>query len=134
MNGATKISSYQELARGFGVSDYKDMFSEFKANSAKLRTPIEYKMRYLGGNGFGSTTLRKVLVAIYESSKTDSTSEGITYLKNAFYDNQFYYHKKVMVELLDFISKTEFVSHLESWHKSAHIAKLLREALKNEGV
>lgn len=134
MNGENRNSAYQELARGFGVSDYQEMFSDLRANKVKLRTPIEYRMKSIDTPGFGSTTLRKVFVGIYETSKSESTREGIHYLKNAFDDNKYYFHKKTMIELLDFIAQTEFVSNLENWHKPAYFAKLLKEALKNEGV
>jgi len=134
MNGENRNSAYQELARGFGVTDYKEMFADLKANKVKLKTPINYTTRYLGTPGFGSTTMRKVFMGIYETSKSESTREGIHYLKNAFEDNQYYFNKKVMIELLNFIVQTEYVSYLTHWHKPAHFARLLKEALKNEGV
>jgi adenine-specific DNA methylase len=134
MNGENRNSAYMELARGFSVTDYKEMFADLKANKVKLKTPIHYATRYLETPGFGSTTMRKVFMGIYETSKSESTREGIHYLKNAFEDNQYYFNKKVMIELLNFIAQTEYVSHLTHWHKPAHFAKLLREALKNEGV
>jgi adenine-specific DNA methylase len=134
MNGESRNSAYQELARGFGVSDYKDMFADLKANKVKLKTPIDYKMRFLDKGGFGSTVLRKLFVGIYETSKSESTRNGIHYLKNAFADNQFYFHKKMMIEFLNFISTAAYASNLVNWHKPAHFAKLLKEALKNEGV
>jgi len=134
MNGENRNSAYQELARGFGVSDYKNMFADLTANKVKLKTPLDYKMRLLDTVGFGSTVLRKLFVSIYETSKSESTREGIHYLQNAFADNQFYFNKKMMIEFLDFISKANYVSNLTNWHKTAHFAKLLKEALKNEGV
>ena len=67
--------------------------------------------------------------------ETDQQEKRIDhYLQNAFSDNKYYFHKKMMIELLDFISKAEYVSNLENWHNSAHFAKLLKEAFKNEGV
>ena len=46
-----------------------------------------------------------------------------------------YWNKKpLMREILTFISKIEMVDHMEHWHEEAKYAKLLREALKNEGV
>jgi len=135
INGVYKVSSYQELARGFSVKDYSDMFASFKANSARLKTPGEYKMAYIGGDGFGSTLLRNILVAINETSKSKSTVEGRAYLKDKYKtDNQYWFKKPLMVELLSFIANIEFVDHMKHWHEYAYSAKLLREALKNEGV
>ncbi|WP_040209690.1 anti-phage-associated DUF1156 domain-containing protein [Neobacillus jeddahensis] len=135
MNGIYKISSYQELARGFGVSDYTDMFANFKANSARLKTPSEFKMAFLNNDGFGSTLLRHLLVAINETTKAQSTVEGRNYLKNAFNEsNDYWYKKPLMSEILLFISKLEYINHMEHWKEHSYHAKLLREALKNEGV
>lgn len=135
MNGVYKISSYQELARGFGVSDYKDMFASFKANSTRLKTPSEFKMAFLNNDGFGSTLVRHLLVAINETTKAQSTIEGRNYLRNAINEgNDYWYKKPLMSEILSFISKLEYVNHMEHWKEHAYYAKLLREALKNEGV
>ncbi|MDW7669785.1 MAG: DNA methylase, partial [Bacillota bacterium] len=135
INGENKISSFQELARGFGVKDYSDMFASLKANSARLKTPSEYAMRYLNGNGFSDTTLRHILVAINETTKSKSTVEGRGYLKDKYQkDNEYWYKKPLMVELLNFISTVEFVDGMDHWKDHAYSAKLLREALKNEGV
>jgi adenine-specific DNA methylase len=135
MNGENRISSFQELARGFGVKDYADMFANLRANSARLKTPSEYAMRYLNGNGFSNTPLRHVLVAINETTKSKSTVEGRAYLKDKYQkDNEYWYKKPLMAELLDFISTIEFVESMDHWKEHAYSAKLLREALKNEGV
>jgi putative DNA methylase len=135
MNNVYKISAYQELARGFGVKDYNDMFASFKANTARLMTPSEFKMRFLGNEGFGSSTLRHLLVAINEAGKAESTVEGRAYLRSAFQkDNEYWFKKTMMIEILDFFSRIEHIEHMEHWHKHAHYSKLLREALKNDGV
>lgn len=134
-SGVNKISSYQELARGFGVKDYMDMFENFKANQARLKTPSEYKMAFIGGEGFGNTLLRHLLVAINETTESKSTVEGRTFLRDAYKEeNQYWYKKPLMIEILNFISNIEFVSHMEHWHEHAYSAKILKEALKNEGV
>jgi len=135
MSGVSKISSYQELARGFGVNDYTDMFANFKANSARLKTPSEYRMAFLNGDGFTSTLLRHLLVAIYETTENKSTIEGRAYLRNVYkQDNQYWYKKPLMIELLSFIANFEYVDHMRHWHEHAYSAKILKEALKNEGV
>lgn len=135
MNGSHKISSYQELARGFGVTEYKDMFADFKANSARLKTPSEFRMSFINGDGFGATLTRHLLVAINETTQSQSTVEGRNYLKNVYQkDNAYWYKKQLMIELLSFISKIEYVSAMEHWKDHAYSAKILREALKNEGV
>lgn len=135
MNGIYKIGDYQELARGFGVKDYTDMFKSLKANSARFMTPSEFKMKFIGGEGFGSTLVRHLLVAINESLKSNSTRTGITYLKSTYQENNEYWYKKpVMIALLNFISRIEHLEHMEHWMEHAYYAKLLREALKNDTI
>jgi len=135
MNGSNKISSYQELARGFGVSEYQDMFASFKANQARLKTPSEYRMTQVGSDGFGKTLLRHLLVALNETVSSQSTEPGRAFLRDAYKeDNQYWFKKPLMIEMLNFISKLEFVSNMEHWHEHAKYARILKESLKNEGV
>ncbi|PYG84912.1 adenine-specific DNA methylase [Ruminiclostridium sufflavum DSM 19573] len=135
MNGNYQISSYQELARGFGVKEYADMFAEFKANSTRLMTPSEFKMKNLGNGGFSSSIVRHLLVAINECTNSKSTVEGRSYLKSIYSENnEFWYKKPIMIEVLSFISRLEHVENMALWHEHAYFAKILKEALKNEGV
>jgi adenine-specific DNA methylase len=139
MNNEHTIGAYQELAKGFGVKDYKEMFHNFEANNVRLKSPSEYKMNYLDNEyhekDFNGSLLRHLLVAIYETTQNNSTATGRTYLKGVFNQSQDYWHKKpLMIEILTFISKIEMIDHMEHWHEEAKSAKLLREALKNEGV
>lgn len=135
MNNIYKVGDYQELARGFGIKDYTNMFQNFKANSARFMTPSEFKMKFIGDEGFGSTLTRHLLVAINEVGKSNSTSQGISYLKSAFQkNNEYWYKKPIMIEILNFISRIEHIEHMKHWKEHAYNAKLLREALKNDGV
>ncbi len=135
MNNIYKVGDYQELARGFGVKDYTNMFQSFRANSARFMTPSEFKMKFIGDEGFGSTIARHLLVAINEVGKSNSTAQGLTYLKSTFQkNNEYWYKKPIMIELLNFISRIEHIGHMEHWKEHAYNARLLREALKNDGV
>lgn len=135
MNNIYKVGDYQELARGFGVKDYTNMFQSFRANSARFMTPSEFKMKFIGDEGFGSTIARHLLVAINEVGKSNSTAQGLTYLKSTFQkNNEYWYKKPIMIELLNFISRIEYIGHMEHWKEHAYNARLLREALKNDGV
>ena len=135
MNNIYKVGDYQELARGFGVKDYTNMFQSFRANSARFMTPSEFKMKFIGDEGFGSTVARHLLVAINEVGKSYSTAQGLTYLKSTFQkNNEYWYKKPIMIELLNFISRIEYIGHMEHWKEHAYNARLLREALKNDGV
>ena len=135
MSGSYQINSYQELARGFGVKDYKDMFAEFKANATRLMTPSEFKMKNINKEGFNSSIVRHILVALNECTKSKSTTEGVSYLRSTYTkDNEFWYKKSIMLEILLFITKLENIDNMTHWHEHAYSAKILKEALKNDGI
>lgn len=135
MNNIYENGAYQELARGFGVKDYKDMFRSTKANETRFKTAEEFRRSNIGGEEFGSTLTRHLLVAINDSIKEGKTSVGISYLKNIYQeDNKYWSLKSRMIEILDFISRVENIPHMEHWENTGYYAKVLREALRNDGV
>ena len=135
MNNIYKIGDYQELARGFGVIDYTDMFYSTTANNARFITADEFKRRFIGGDGFGSTLTRHLLVAINDCINENKSSAGVLYLKSTYQENNEYWKKKnIMIELLNFILRVENIDHMEHWHLTGYYAKILREALRNDGV
>lgn len=135
MDNIYRIGDYQELARGFGVVDYTNMFYSTRANNARFRTADEFKMRFIDDEGFGSTLTRHLLVAVNECIKEDSTSYGMSYLKTKYKkDNEYWYKKPMMIEILDFIAGLENIGHMEHWKDTAYFSKVLREALRNDGI
>lgn len=135
MNNIYENGAYQELARGFGVKDYKDMFRSTKANETRFKTAEEFRRSNIGGEEFGSTLTRHLLVAINDSIKEGKTSVGISYLKNIYQeDNKYWSLKSRMIEILNFIARVENIPHMEHWENTGYYAKVLREALRNDGV
>lgn len=135
MGNVYQISAYQELARGFGVRDYKEMFENFKANSVRLKTATEYRTRGIDNDVFGGSLMRHVLVSLYQCVQGESTIEGMNYLK-AKYDqnNEYWNNRSAIIEILGFISRFENISHMEHWHKDAYYARLLQGAIRNDGI
>ena len=135
MNNIYKNGDYQELARGFGVTDYTDMFCTTAANKARFKTADEFKRRLIDTEGFGSTLTRHLLVALNDCIKENKASAGVTYLRTYYQENNEYWKKKnLMMEILNFILRVENIDHMEHWHKTGYYAKVLREALRNDGV
>lgn len=135
MGNVHQISAYQELARGFGVGDYQDMFENFKANSVRLKTASEYKVKGIDRDAFGSSLMRHALMAIYQCVKAESTAEGKNYLKAKYDQNNEYWDKRsAIIEILGFISRFENITHMGHWHQDAYYARLLREAVRNDGI
>jgi len=135
MGNIYQISAYQELARGFGVGDYQDMFENFKANSVRLKTPSEYRTRGIDKDVFGGSLMRHVLVSIYQCVQAESTAEGKNYLKAKYDQNNEYWEKRTsIIEILEFLSRFENISHMNHWHQDAYYAHLLKEAIRNDGI
>lgn len=135
MGNVYQVSAYQELARGFGVGDYQHMFENFNANTVRLKTASEYRTRGIDNNQFGRSLLRHVLSSIYQSVQAESTVEGRNYLKATYDQNNEYWNRRTaIVEMLEFISRLENIAHMEHWHQDSHYARLLKEAIRNDGI
>lgn len=135
MGNVYQISAYQELARGFGVGDYKDMFANFKANSVRLKTASEYRTRGIDKDDFGGSLMRHVLASIYQCVQSESTVDGKNYLKAKYDQNNEYWDKRsAIIEILGFLSRFENISHMKHWHQDAYYARLLKEAVRNDGI
>lgn len=131
--GIYKNGAYQELARGFGVSEYKGLLASARANQTRLKTAAEWGMRGMGeGDNFGSSLLRNVLAALYQCIKGEDTGKGRNWLKNEV-PNYWNQRNTVMV-LLDFLITLGHHGHLGHWEKEVYYAKMLRELVKNDGV
>lgn len=131
--GIYQIGAYQELARGFGVKEYKDLLASTRANQARLMTAMEFGMRGLGGtDNFNNSLLRNVLAALHQAVKAEDTMRGRNWLKNELpnYWNQ----RNIIVEVLNYISTLEHIESMPHWREEAKYARLLVELIKNDGV
>ena len=128
-----KLGAYQEMARGFGVKEFKDMLASTKANHVRFKTPAEFGNRCLrGAEAFGNTLLRQVIMAIHQSEKEQSPQKGRVWLKNEVED---YWNKRSLImELLRYLSTTEHIDHMKHWEGAALYAKYLIELVSNDGV
>jgi adenine-specific DNA methylase len=128
-----QLGAYQEMARGFGVKEFKDMLASTKANQVRFKTPTEFGNRWLRGtDAFSNTLLRQVLMAIAQSEKEQNGQAGRAWLKNEVED---YWNKRqTIIELLKYLSTTEHFVHMEHWESPATYAKYLVELVTNDGV
>ncbi len=128
-----QLGAYQEMARGFGVKDFKDLLASTKANQVRFKTPSEFGNRGIqGADAFGNTLLRQVLMAISQSEKEQNGQLGRAWLKNEVAD---YWNKRqTIIELLKYLSTTEPIGHMQHWANPAQYAKYLVELISNDGV
>jgi putative DNA methylase len=128
-----QLGAYQEMARGFGVKDFKALLASTKANQVRFKIPAEFGNRILGGNDiFGTSLLRQVLMAINQSEKEQNGQAGRAWLKNEVED---YWNKRqTIIELLRYLSTTEHIDHMQHWESPALYARYLVELVSSDGV
>jgi adenine-specific DNA methylase len=128
-----QLGAYQEMARGFGVKEFKDMLASTKANQVRFKTPTEFGNRSLGNSdGFSNTLLRQVLMAIGQSEKEQNGQVGRAWLKNEVDD--YWNMRTTIIELLKYLTSTEYFDHMAHWQNPATYAKYLVELVSNDGV
>ncbi|MBE0524905.1 MAG: hypothetical protein IBX40_11310 [Methanosarcinales archaeon] len=132
-HGEYRTGAYQELARGFGIREYRSMQESGKANQTRLKTASEFKNRNLGDEGFGSSMVRHILFAIHETLQNEKTSAGRIWLHTEL-GQQYWNKRKEIIELLRYISNIGMGSNMEHWKKEAEAARLLAGAVENDHV
>lgn len=132
-NGIYQIGAYQELAKGFGVREYKNLLASTRANQARLKTAMEFGMRGLGGtDNFSNTLLRNVLAALHQAVRAEDTTKGRNWLKNEL--PNYWSQRNLIVEILNYIAALEHIENMPHWKEEARYARLLSELVKNDGV
>ncbi|HBM14777.1 MAG TPA: DNA methylase [Lentisphaeria bacterium] len=128
-----QLGAYQEMARGFGVKDFKDMLASTKANQVRFKTPSEFGNRWLRvSDSFSNTLLRQVFMAIAQSEKEQNGQAGRAWLKNEV--EEYWNKRQTIIELLRYLSTTEHIDHMQHWQSPALYAKYLIELVSSDGV
>ncbi|MFC1994403.1 anti-phage-associated DUF1156 domain-containing protein [Chloroflexota bacterium] len=128
-HGEYRVGVYQELSRGFGLTEYTSLLASAQANQARLKTATEFGRRNLEGEGFADTLLRQILFGIFKTAETESPREAITWLMSEI--NDYAGNRTSIIELLEYISKMHINTSLVHWHKDAEAAGILAGALRN---
>lgn len=135
LNGVHTLAAFQELARGFAVSEYTDLMGSIKSNAVRLKLPTEFKMNHINDGGFGETLLRHVLAAIYQSANKDNVQEGCSYLRSHYAaNNQYWALRNRIVALLEFMSKVRGNANVAHWDNVAEYIYMLKEAVRNDSL
>jgi adenine-specific DNA methylase len=131
-NGNYELSSYQELARGFGVKDYKDYIASVKANNARLKTATELGTRAFSQSTFLNTILRNIFLALNQAIKEENALNGKNWLRNELIN--YWNSRNIIIEILEFISRFEFIQNMSHWKDEAVYSKLIKELVRNDGI
>lgn len=129
-HGEMRSGAYQEMAKGFGVKEYTSLFAKTIANAVRFKTPSEFKKAQLNISGFGETTIRQLLFAVSEVTRTESVKEGINYLRAEISD--YWNKRKLLMALLKYFIRFDQIEHMSHWQIDVNSSKLLSGAIDND--
>ena len=127
--GAKTLDNYQNFAKAFKVRDFNAFLASSKANSARLKSAVEFGRAEMGESSeFHQSVLRASLYAMMEIVKSVPSDDVLAHLKlnvpNWFDSTQ----RELVAELTNFMDK-----QLEAIRpEEASAARIIRDLVKNE--
>lgn len=154
--GERRKGMYEELARGFGVSDIKPLLKSDKANGARMLTASGFASSLLAAiegmpsdlealvstnsarvnqasmHPFSVTYLRHLIFAVSETVKSDFNPEqGLQYLKDTL--GQLYWTKRTdFMVVLDWLNAIGDAEGMGEWKADSEAARILAGRLRND--
>lgn len=153
--GERRKGMYEELARGFGVTDIRPLLKSDKANGARMFTPtglaagllapvqgVEINAPVLparrgrAGAGslhpFAASPLRHLMFAVRETAAADNSPEpGRQYLRDTF--GQGYWSKReAFIALLEWLAALGNAEGMNEWISDSESARILAGRLRND--
>lgn len=132
-HGEFRSGAYMELARGFGLREYRNLLGSGEANETRLKTATEFGRRMLSDDTddpFAASLLRHALFAIKEVTAAEGdTTPGRTWLRTELGD-KYWPQRKTLLEVLKFLTRLEHT--IPAWVKDAASARLLAGAVEND--
>jgi hypothetical protein len=131
--GDSREGVYQELARGYGAAEYRQMLASRTANQVRLKTPSEFAVRDMRApleGGFAGSLLRYVLYAAYTVAKDPEKGRRAaqTYLRQELPD---YWNARVtIIGLLRYLQAIP--AALPHWAVDVKAAQLLLGSIEND--
>lgn len=154
--GERRQGMYEELARGFGVTEIKPLLKSDKANGARMFTPTGLAASLLGpitgapttttdalptrrgraGGGvahpFASSPLRHLLFAIRETTGADMSPEpGRQYLRDTF-GQAYWQRREGFIGLLEWLAALGNAEGMNEWTEDSEAARILAGRLRND--
>lgn len=151
--GERRKGMYEELARGFNLTDIRPLLLSDKANGARMLTPSGFGSAALavagddgsvvlagrrgraaagGPHPFATTSLRHLLFAVRETARNENDPEpGRQYLRDTF--GQGYWRlRERFVHLLDWLAALGNTEEMEEWAEDSEAARILAGRLRND--
>lgn len=152
--GERRKGMYEELARGFGVTDVKPLLKSDKANGTSILTPSGFAASVLapigggdsvaslparrgrGSSGaphpFAASPLRHLLFAIRETTAAENSPEpGRQYLRDTF-GQAYWGRRERFISLLEWLAALGNAVGMHEWSKDSEAARFLAGRLRND--
>ena len=152
--GERRNGMYEELARGFGVTDIKPLLKSDKANGARMYTPSGLAAAVLapiggqstsaalpsrrgraaasGMHPFAAAPLRHLLFAVRETAAADNSPElGRQYLRDTF-GLGYWTQRERFVGLLEWLAQLGNTADMDEWSADSEAARILAGRLRND--
>lgn len=151
--GERRKGMYEELARGFGVTDISPLLKSDKANGARMLTPSGFAASGLaplsGGSTeamparrgrvgagaphpFAASALRHLLFAIRETTAADNSPEpGRQYLRDTF-GQGYWGQREGFIGLLEWLAALGNAQGMAEWVADSEAARILAGRLRND--
>jgi putative DNA methylase len=153
--GERRKGMYEELARGFGVTDIRPLLKSDNANGARMFTPSGLEAGLLGpvqGEGenpatlparrgragagaphpFASSPLRHLMFAVRETAAADNSPEpGRQYLRDTF-GQGYWGRREGFVALLEWLAALGNAEGMSEWIVDSEAARILAGRLRND--
>jgi hypothetical protein len=153
--GERRKGMYEELARGFGVTDIRPLLKSDKANGTRMHTASGFAATLLAQadgaaadtnalptrrgrapstavHPFATSPLRHLLFAIRETAANDNNPEpGRQYLRDTF--GQGYWNQRErFISLLEWLAQLGNAAGMEEWDADSEAARILVGRLRND--
>ena len=153
--GERRKGMYEELARGFGVTDIRPLLKSDKANGARMFTPTGLAGTILASVGatesnspalyasrgrasaagphpFASSPLRHLMFALRETTEADNNPEpGRQYLRDTF-GQSYWTQRERFVGLLEWLAQLGNTAGMDEWLADSAAARILAGRLRND--
>lgn len=130
-HGEYRIGAYQELARGFGIRDYRNLQASGRANEMRLKTASEFRDRDIGGDGFGSSLTRQVLFAVRQAVEEENAAAGRVWLRTL---PGYWEKRREIVAILHYLAVLGLSDTMPQWQEDAEAAGILAVAVEGDHV
>ena len=137
--GERRKGMYEELARGFGLSDIRPLLKSDKANGARMHTGTGFGEKGLVGlkteakHPFASSPLRHLLYAIRETGVHELSPEPARqYLYDTFGAALYWQERERLIGLLDWLAALGNAEGMQEWANDSEASRILAGRLRND--